>query len=193
MSPGLEGVTLCRCPEGHRNTVPHGLQSQLLQGSPWCGLHAPSCCGRIVAVGMLVGRADLLLLSWLLGLAACVSGCSGGQCYRPIGCKAMKRHKVVWGSQHCAPPDISSLEGNQYGRMRWQKWLPPVSLFPARNPAVPCLSSRCSRVIRGLLHLWSLLFVWYFCAGFRVEQVCTRANFKNRFSLPYSSVIFAGD
>lgn len=45
-----------RCPVGAQKCSPPGHQNQVFPGCPVCGLHAPSCCGRIVtATGVVVG------------------------------------------------------------------------------------------------------------------------------------------
>lgn len=56
MSPGPEGVALCRCPVGHRNTAPPGHRRLCSRALPARRRrHVPSCCGSAATVGVLLG------------------------------------------------------------------------------------------------------------------------------------------
>lgn len=149
---------------GAQKHSPLGLhRPSLLRAFPCVGCTWPPVLGLLAVLGLQV----VLPATWL-------PGSSGGRGYRPLGCEATQKHRVMWGSQQRAPPDTSSLEGGS----AWQKETAKMAchwyLSPGERTSVPCLSNRWPKVNRGSpLPVVSVLLVWYFCAGFWVKWVCT--------------------
>ena len=75
MSPNLGDVALCRrCPMRPITCSPLATRSRSSRGIALCRLHAPFCCGRLTAMGTLIGGSGPRP-GWLCGQV--VHDCSG--------------------------------------------------------------------------------------------------------------------